>query len=376
MHITLNWETNAPQNLSLFDLKISQREGCFAKARLVIDALASLPEIGTHGTLKMGSDEILLRGKLAGPPIKVEGHFSEIELLAKPDDFSQKIEVFQKNNRDHPYWDILYIHPDKINNFDERQDVNTTSIYCDRWTGELSYSNWNHGKQAFNIKENFFKESLQIKKVGNPLKACTVRVHAHWIQKQGGIENISPAIRRAFPRNKVHSFSKNALLDKWPDSGQRLGKSGVWIVKSTLEPVNLPASLYPRYSPQLSLEDDEGHIKPFRVKKHWFKPKLWIGWQAEQKRRETFIFTLQNGQNQEDGEHKYLEYTLQNINPDPNAYPWKPETYYKERAKVLVDRSIYRCKSAHTSSLTFCKDNWTFKKNFHTPLDDPARASF
>ena len=118
MNIYLKWNSSSELSpLSLFDLEIFQSEDCFAKARLVIDALASLPGAGTEGVIMQENNEILFKGLLIGSPVKIEGAFGEIELMAKPRDFLDKISVLQKVSRTPPYWDGLWVHVNKHNNF-------------------------------------------------------------------------------------------------------------------------------------------------------------------------------------------------------------------------------------------------------------------
>lgn len=375
MKLTLTWTTSS-KTLPLFDVEISQEEGSFARAKLLIEALAPLPTRGTEGTLKTEEEGTLFKGVLESIPHKLVGHFAEIELIAKPRDFVKQLDNIQKELKVHPFWDPLYVPPEKVNQNEDRQDVKQISLYCDRRTGHLTQSDWFKGRQLFDIKGNFFEDSLQIKTIGKPLKSCSVNVKTSWIQKQSGIANLSPAIRRAFPHHKVNTYTNNALTDKWPETGKRIGRSGVWILKSKLRSVNPPSSLYPKFSPQLLLEDTKGIIKNHKVKRHWFKPTLWVCWQAPQKRREKIRFTLNHESYPGDGDHTHLTFTLQNINPDPKAYPWQPAVFYEKGDKICYGSSLYRCHTAHTSSLTFDEKNWTYKKNFHTPLGNPARASF
>jgi len=178
----------------------------------------------------------------------MEGPTAEIELISKPADFLEKIALLQKKSRIAPYWDDLWIRPENHNNLEEVQDVRTASLYCDRITEELSSSDWFEGKQSFSVSPPFFSESLTTKIVRAPLKSCTVNVHAHWIQSENGISNLGPSIRRAFPHFKMSTYTKNAVLKKWPETGKRLGRSGYWILKSELKtviPVNWHSILTP-----------------------------------------------------------------------------------------------------------------------------------
>lgn len=382
MNIYLQWNKSQLSDkypLSIFNLKISQAENNFAKARLVLDALVSLPQAGTEGVIIQENNEVLFKGLLIGSFVKIDGAFGDIELIAKPLNFLDKISELQKISRVQPYWDGLWIRPDRHNYFQEIQDVRAASLFCDRRTGELSLSDWFEGRNIIKICRKFFPASLQIKLIKQPLQSCTVNVHAHWIQWAQGISNLGPHIRKAFPNRKMSTYTERAILEKWPEPRKRLGRSGFWILKSELKPMIPTSPLYPTYSPPILLGEEGSKI--YRAKRYWFKPTLWVRWQARQKRRETLSLTLRHDFQPlfpGEGEHTIIEYTLQNINPDPEAYPWQPEYFYREGTKVAYQNGIYKCKSAHSSKITFeeDKDLWIFKKLFHTPLGYPARSSF
>ena len=224
MNIYLIWPSvflTENDNISIFALDISQDENSFAQARLVIDALSSLPSTGTEGIIRGEDGDIFFKGLLVGNPTKMDGDFAEVELIARPSDFPEQQAALQKENRMPPYWDDLWVRPEHHDNFEEVQDVRTSSMYCDRRTGELSRSDWFEGKQTLLLHQGFFPDSLQTKVVGTPLKACTVKVHAHWIQSESGVSNLSSSIRKAFPHFKMSTYTQNSLLKKWPQSGQR-----------------------------------------------------------------------------------------------------------------------------------------------------------
>jgi hypothetical protein len=153
------------------------------------------------------------------------------------------------------------------------------------------------------------------------------------------------------------------------------------VLKSKLKPLNPTALLYPPYSPPFSLEDPGEPPKTYRAKRYWFKPVLWVRWHRKQKRKETVSLTLFHEFQRlhpGEGEHKILDFTLQNINPDADVYPWNPDHWYEKGVKIICDNKIYKCNIAHTASLIFEEDQtkWIFKKAFQTPLGNPARASF
>jgi hypothetical protein len=365
------------KNIPIFDLEIFQEEDCLAKAKLVIEAGVPLPPAGTEGRIQ--GDTLLFKGVLVGVPTKMSGYFANIELIARPLDFSDQMERLQKDSRIAPYWDALWVK--NTENWEETQDVHTSALYCDRRYGTLTRSDWFEGRTSLTLGQAFFQDSLQMKLLKSPLKACTVNVHAHWVQQEEGITNLSGALRLAFPQSQISTYTKDSLLKKWPESGQRIGRSGLWVVKSGLKETHPPSPFYRKRSPTLLLSQPGKAPAPYLLKRHWFNPTLWVGWRYHQKRKETLSVTLHHAVPPlypGGGEHKVIDYTLQNINPDPKAYIWRPACFYREGSRACYKSAIYRCNSTHTAGDAFEeeREKWTFQENFYTPLGDPARASF
>ncbi len=319
MDVYLIWNqkiTINKESISIFDLEISQEEGKFSKARLVVASDMPLPPTDTEALIQGENQEVFFKGLLVGAPLKREGYFSEIEFIARPSDFLEKLNVLQKESRVPPYWDALWLRPEKRKDDQEIQGVRTASLYCDRRTGELSWSDWFEGRKVVDLSQHIFQDSLSVNLVRNPLKSCTVNVSAHWVQSEEGITDLAPAIRRSFPHHKMSTYTQKALTEKWPEPGKRLGRSGLWVVRSELKPMFPVSRLYPRYSSSLLLEGEEKRRKAYRLERHWFKPTFWVGWRYQQKRKETLSLTLSHDFQSimpGDGEHKVLDFTLQNM---------------------------------------------------------------
>lgn len=383
MNILLNFSHVSKQfdKIEIFDLEICEEENHFPVATLLVKAGEPLPPLETEGIIQDSFGNIHFKGLLMGAPSKIEGDFAHIKLVSKPHNFMEKLENLQRESRRVPYWDPLWIDPDKQDDFQEIQEVRTASLYCDRKTGQLSWSDWFEGSETADLEGNIFEDSLLVKVKRQPLEACTIKVHVNWIQQERGVANLGPSLRKSFPHSRVSTYTKDSLIKKWPEPGKRLGKSGIWIIKSDLKPYypNLP--FLPRFSLAVTLGEDEETRTPYRLERFWFKPILWVGWTYQQRRRETLTFTLPHSVqplSPGPGEHKTLEFTLHNIYPDPNAYPWRPEAYYPMDSKVIVKDLIYECVVDHFSSMTFNKDseNWRFLRTFATPLGNPERSSF
>jgi hypothetical protein len=149
--------------------------------------------------------------------------------------------------------------------------------------------------------------------------------------------------------------------------------------EKSLKRNHTPSPFYHTHSPAISLKSEEKESTPYRLKRHWFKPTLWVRWQYQQKRQETLILTLQHAFQAiypGEPEHKTLDFTLQNINPDPGINVWQPKVFYKEGIKIAYKNGIYLCKTTHKSNISFEKAKWTLEKTFHMPLGDPTRSSF
>lgn len=384
MDIYLKWKQPngfVQSNLAIFYLVISEKENHFPSAKLTIDAIAKLPPTGTIGALDKEDGTRLFQGQLMGVPIKVDTYFSEIELIAIPNNFQQKNARLQIKSRKAPFWNALWVKSENHNDFQYNHSIKTASLYCDRVSGKLSWSDWFNYSKMIEIGHNYFLNSLKVRFIRTPFKSCTVNVKAHWIQSDWGVENLSSSLRRAFPQHLVNTYTPKSLSKKWPEAGKRIGRSGIWVLKSKFKPMNPLGKMFKRTSPPLKVNEKGKGERLFHALQSWYNPSLWIGWKYKQKRSETLSVTLDHNVEMitpQPMKTKTLEFTLQNINPSPNSYPWQPNSYYPNGSEILFDQAIYTCQRGHTSGLSFEAEqsHWLFKKNFLTPLGDPARESF
>ena len=214
------------KSIPLFDVEISQEEGSFARAKMLIAAGTPLPPTGTEAIIQ--GKTTLFRGSLIELPVKVDGNFAEIECIAIPVSLHEDVQRIQNESRISPYWDMLYV--SDLTSETEIQDAHTSSLYYDRRGGVLTRSDWFEGRHTLDISHDFFKDSLVLRIVRSPLLSCTLNIHAYWVQQEEGVENLSSSIRFSFPRGKVSTYTKNAIVEKWPHIGKRVGKSGVWVL--------------------------------------------------------------------------------------------------------------------------------------------------
>jgi len=369
------------RNLDIFDLEIHEEENYFAQAILFLRAEEVLPPAGTEGVIQDDLGKLHFKGLLMGAPSKIKDGLAEIKLIAKPHYLKKALEALQRESRKAPFWDPLWVNPDKHEDFQDIQEVRTASLYCDRKDSRLTWSDWFEGGMTLDLQDNFFEEGFEIKIIKQPLQACTIKVHVNWIQREQGVANLGPALRKAFSHSRVSTYTKKSLEKKWPEPGRRLGKSGVWVIRSQLKPFYPSAPFMPRFSHPLTIGDEKEAQKSYRLERFWFKPTLWVGWSYLQRRRETLTLTLPHAAQPlfpGEGEQRVLEFTLHDVYPEPDAYLWRPDAFYHAAAKVIFKDRIYECVCDHTSSLTFDEngEHWRFLKAFITPLGCPERSSF
>lgn len=118
-----------------------------------------------------------------------------------------------------------------------------------------------------------------------------------WVQEGLGEVSLGSKIAAAFPGGMINTLTPKALYATWPQEGQKLGRSGFWVLKSQLLEVTPPKTgildIYPTLTPEFLTWDEYNQTpKKQRGRRCWMSGTLILGWQYRQKRRETVQFTL------------------------------------------------------------------------------------
>lgn len=112
-----------------------------------------------------------------------------------------------------------------------------------------------------------------------------------------GEVNIAQRIASSFPGGLINTLIPKALQNSWYQEGQKLGRTGYWVVKSSLKTIQPPQTgilnIYPTLTPGLlSFNDTDQQEKMIKARHFWMSATLILGWRYRQRRQETVQFTL------------------------------------------------------------------------------------
>lgn len=367
---------HAREDLQIFKLNISQKEGEVALAQLTVFK-PELPPIDQRYAFiscqkEKGDVQLIFKGKLVFFP-KVMGDESvRLEFSAEPDHSKDQLEKLQESLKVHPYWDELFVSSldekhDAIEFLDARSDL----YYWDRITGELSLSNLFVGKKTWDLSNEVLKDSLKVTLGEIPLSAITVNVIAEWTQKAEGHFDVSHKIARHFSGGMINTLTPTDFKNRWPKEGQRIskGRSGYEILKSQITEIIPPKTgilnAYPTVTGFLwRINQKTTEPEAIRLKRSWFKARLLIGWSYRQKRREIANFCLSHSHQLSaacNRKTKKINLHLQAI-ADSNDSSF----FNTKRGRMAIDHAIEVAK-AYIAGSSRCVEI-EFEVPFHTVL--------
>ncbi len=336
MSIHFSWTINEKeldekkneQDLKVFQLIISQREGEVAIAKLQILMSEAFKKKKGYGHIvyqdKNGENHLLFKGKQIGFPRKMNKGLAEIELSAEPDDAFEQLNKLADTLKVPPYFDVLFVKKDDnnpVNVLEARSDL----FHWDRATGRLSLSNLFQGSKTVDVSKVILANSLKLKLGDTPLDSISITLSAEWVQNAEGEVNIYPKIAAQFPKGRMNTLTPSGLIAEWPKVGDKIGpalsrkQSGYQVVQSNLREITPlftgVLDIHPTLTPEIHVKRD-GKIKSLRLKRSWLKGDLHLHWHYLQKRRENLTFTLHHA-NQLKGKirprHKHLDIQLQSV---------------------------------------------------------------
>ena len=367
---------HAREDLQIFKLNISQKEGEVALAQLTVFK-PNLPPINQRYAFiscqnEWGEIQLLFKGRLIFFP-KVMGDESVLlEFSAEPDQSKDQLEKLQETLKVHPYWDDLFVHSldgkyDAIEFLDARSDL----YYWDRMTGELSLSNLFSGRKTWDLSNEVLKDSLKVTLGEIPLSEITVNVIAEWTQKAEGHIDVSHKIARYFSGGMINTLTPTDFKNRWPKKGQKIsnGRSGYEILKSQIKEISPPKTgilnSYPTVTrPLWRMNTQTSEPEAIRLKRSWLKARLLLGWSYRQKRREIASFCLPQNHQLNAGSHrktKTLNLYLQAITDSHHS-----GFFNTKRGRMAIDHAIEVAK-AYLAGSSRCVEI-EFEVPFHSIL--------
>ena len=346
---------HAREDLQIFKLNISQKEGEVALAQLTVLKQELPPTDQRYAFISCQNEEgeiqLIFKGKLVFFPKIMNDESVLLEFSAEPDQSREQLEKLQESLRVHPYWDELFVHSlDGKHDAIEFLDARSELYYWDRITGELSLSNLFLGRKTWDLSNEILKDSLKVTLGETPLSEITVNVIAEWTQKAEGHIDVSHRIARHFSGGMINTLTPADFKNRWPKEGQKIsgGRSGYQIIKSHITEINPPKTgilnSYPTVTgPLWRVNTQTSEPEAIRLKRSWLKARLLLGWSYRQKRREIMSFCLPQNHQLSVGTHrkeKKLNLHLQAIGDSHRS-----NFFNTKRGRMAIDHAIEVAKS-------------------------------
>jgi hypothetical protein len=401
------------QDEALFSLHLQQQEGKAATARVLVknelqqlEAFQKKRYAIVSIRLDDGSVHCLFKGKLTLFATEDASACVWLTLTAEAADLTIQLEKQVSHLEQTPFWDPLFVDPDAPKDPQEWMKVQPIVFVVDRITGNASTSSLFQGRQRVDLGNQFFHDSLSIKPHGTLSTSLEMTLEAQWVQRVRGYLNLGKKIANLFPEKIINTFTGKKFEKAWPKPGRTLGKSGYWVAVSHLEEIFPPQTgrinLYPNKSkrfrtyqaqrqirtqistqvePQRTGQRTESHF----LKRFWFKARLILGWDYQQKRVEKLTFTLTQRlhpffQHMASATPQTVRMRLQEISPAVSFPFWKPSHGYEKDELIQHDGWTYQRtlsgRSLHTFDEDLTQGRWEVKKPLPTALGFPGRASF
>ncbi|MDR3156048.1 MAG: hypothetical protein LBT90_03030 [Holosporaceae bacterium] len=415
---------------NMISLKISQYEGSFASAKVLICAQNSekllqkqYAQIGVQRDEDNPRIDLLFSGRLVAFPVGFSDGVIQLELIAEPENYRQQLKTFIDNNlQQYQQIDMHTTHGHHIpfdDLFFSQKDLSNPTIFLENdvkmfhWsmrTGLLSLSNIAHGEQKITISgDQILQDSLKVRLAREPYKNVNVVLEASWIQRIYGYVDLYPIIASNFKTGYINSFTNikagleklcsfpsrssyhlihcrvnemtpphtATYVQKCPavsqefliDDGNDGPKSGI----ATSTSSRSPSATSP--SSSSSSSSLSGGRKRVQFRRFYFHGKMLIGWNYQQKRHETVRVKITN-EHVQCGREKTLYLRLNRIQL-AKRYPfWYCHMRYEIGAKIIRNGFVWECTRSHLSLEQFEETKWKLKEKIPDALQDDAASSF
>jgi hypothetical protein len=360
-------------DLDILELTIDHREGEVALANVVV-AQATLPVWDRRHVFISHENTLLFSGRLVGLPVEISNELVSLELTAEPVDAYVQLENIGAELKQPPYWDSSFVEPTEHNNPAEWLEARSALFAWDRTRGSVCLSDLFQGRETIDYTDTFFADSLRVRLAETPLSHVSVILTAEWVQESTGEVSLGGKIAAAFPGGMINTLTPKGLKKTWFQEGQKLGRTGYWVVKSELKEVMPPRTgildIYPTLTPEfMSWDESKQAPQAIRARRFWMSGNLILGWRYRQKRRENIQFTLAQ-KTQLDGRIRPLTRTL-NIRLQ-QIVPSQTGTFFlTRRGRQTVEHAIELAR-AHLAASVRCLEveiTLPFEASFPLSLD-------
>lgn len=274
----------------------------------------------------------LFFGRVAGQAVSMSEKVIQIILRARPIDMQEQKEAVASALRVRPYWDPVWIRPDRRNDPETVLESRTAAWHFDRQTSIVTTSDIIYGEDGTETftQDDYFEGSLSVSIGEQPLSNVYVTADVSWAQRAIGEVDLTDTINAIFTAAGsrypylISSFTGQGLWENWPESDSDIGSG--WFVKSTTlfraDGVQVPLE-YSKTKCKYKEEpdpDDKSPAKDFKLRMAlWQIRQTFIaGYDVERQRRETVNFTMSADvqplwTDEADAESEYLTFSSNEV---------------------------------------------------------------
>jgi hypothetical protein len=126
----------------------------------------------------------LFFGRLVGIPDDLFGQVIKLKLLAKPSDYSARLQALAETLKVLPYYDPIWIDANKLDDPDTILEGYSALWNVDRLTHEVTISDIINGEDGMAIftQGDVFYDKVEMKLAGAPLLLCEINAEVNWTQ--------------------------------------------------------------------------------------------------------------------------------------------------------------------------------------------------
>lgn len=296
----------------VFSLQIDHSEGQFATAEVEIEnpsegLLAPSRDKRVFISIENGgTPKLLFSGRISGFPTDLSTETIRINYTAQPEDWEDIQDTFLQAEKIDPFYNELFIAPDRRNAPEEILAARPELLHWDRASNVLTLSNIIEGSTLLDIGGEFMFDTLRTTIGDPPLKAVDIDIEVQWEQLGVGEVDCAVAIKDEFnntggaPNKQINSLTPHAFEAGWRGARTPIGYT---ILTSSLDPVANSFGLSQANLRSATVDVNAvdfptktggtAGTRPVSVPRIWYIPELRLLAEYRQKRRENLLATLE-----------------------------------------------------------------------------------
>lgn len=284
----------------IFGLSIDHSEGEFPSATIDIrNPRAGLLNAGRKQWAWIAWDDgdtagalPLFFGRLVGIPQDLQAELVRLEFIARPADYVAQQAAVGAALKVAPFWDPVWITPDRIDDPDAVLEARTQLWHIDRVTHVVTVSDILQGEDGtIALGGEFFYDGLSVGYGQAPATKVTVQASVGWDQAAAGTVDLTEKLLHAAKAadsgdgDNIDTYTGDGLATAWPVKGTSIG-AGWAVGRSFVKRGN--GKWKPKESKRTVFAD--GLIADFPS---WsFRPHFDCDYDVTRSRQENISFTL------------------------------------------------------------------------------------